>query len=92
MNEDGSFLVSLTALGEIYTELDVYGEYPFDFEEVALNPEIEGEIVENIKESPFYSSLIRKAYAEEDAENVEIEIEILPASKKKNTNFKLTLL
>lgn len=83
--------VSTPALDEIYSDLEVYGEYDWDINDIISNPDIEMEIVENVKKSNFFNSLILNAYAAEstpkdgsinvtfkpDSENNSIEIKII---------------
>ncbi|HPY64277.1 MAG TPA: carboxypeptidase regulatory-like domain-containing protein [Bacillota bacterium] len=92
--DDGTAHVTIPALDEIYSELDLYGEYELDIEEIVANPDLEIEIIENIKQSNFYTSLIREAYAsEEEYKDGSFEVKIKP-DKKTNTldvEIKITL-
>ncbi|NLI61247.1 MAG: hypothetical protein GX375_07450 [Clostridiales bacterium] len=63
---DGTAKVEVPALDEIFSELEVYGEYTWDVNEFVNNPEIEIEIVENFRSSSFFASLVKVAYAEEE--------------------------
>ena len=61
--EDGRAEVSIPALDEIYQQLEVCGTYEFDVDQLAVNPELEIEIGENVRKSSFYAALISTAYA-----------------------------
>lgn len=91
VRDDGTATVTIPAVDEIYEELNVYGEYEFDINQIIDNPELDIEIVENVKKSDFFSNLVLTAYAAEvsydktkisvsktpDFENNAIEIEIV---------------
>src|SRR5699024_8008084 len=63
---DGTARVTYPAIDEIYAELEVYGNYDFDFHDLMASPDIEAEMISNIKNSDFFSNLISKAYAESE--------------------------
>lgn len=60
---DGTAAVSAPALDEIYSVLEVYGDYQFDVSDIVANPDLEAEIEENIRKSDFFSLLSTTAYA-----------------------------
>ena len=63
---DGSAEITYPAIDEIYAELEVYGNYDFDFHDLVANPDIKAELISNIKKSDFFSNLVTEAYAEEE--------------------------
>lgn len=88
----GRAQVTIPAIDEIYAELEVYGEYEFDFNDIVSNPEIEAKLVNNIKSSNFYSSLLTTAYAEEkDAGEVDIYLEYEPNPKTNALKIKVVI-
>lgn len=91
--EDGTASVTVPALDEIYEELEVCGTYQFDVDEIAANPDLEVEILQNVKKSSFYSALITAAYAADVPEDGELEVSITPDSEKNTleVEIKITL-
>lgn len=84
--------VTIPAIDEIYSELEVYGEYEFDFNEIVSNPDIETKLVNNIKNSHFFTSLLTTAYGEaKDAGEVDIYLEYEPNPKTNTLQFKLVI-
>ncbi len=80
--EDGMVSVDTPGLEEIYSDLEVYGEYTLDIDDIIANPELEIEIANNIRNSDFLSSLIQTAYAEEDTPELpEIKVKLKPHGK-----------
>lgn len=79
--DNGTAAVTIPAIEEIYAELDVYGEYEFDVNQLVSNPDLEVEITENVKQSTFYSTLIMTAYAADTRHDGEIEVSIVPDIK-----------
>ena len=91
--DDGTASVSVPAIDEIYSNLNIYGEYEFDVEELVTNPDLEIEIIENVRRSGFYSGLIMTAYASDVHEDGSLDVSITP-DKKTNTleiKIKITL-
>src|SRR5699024_7684761 len=73
---DGTAEVTYHAIDEIYSELDVYGNYDFDFHDLVANHDIEAELISNIKKSDFFSNLVTEAYAEgEDHGRIGLDVE-----------------
>lgn len=91
VNEDGTFTSTFPAVEEIYSALEVYGEYELDFNDTLSNPKLETEIVSQIKNSDFYSALVMKAYKEVDNENIAIFVEIVEDAETKMLVFKIGL-
>lgn len=91
VNEDGTFTFTFPAVEEIYSKLAVYGEYPLDFNELVSNSALETEIVNQIKNSDFYSALMMKAYGEEDNENIVILVEVIEDNETTALSFKIGL-
>lgn len=84
--------VTMPALDEIYSELEVYGEYAFDFSDIIINPEIEAQLVENFKNTSFFSNLVTTAYAEEkDYGNIEVTLEYTPNPQNNSIEIELVV-
>ncbi|TAH71523.1 MAG: hypothetical protein EWM47_04525 [Anaerolineaceae bacterium] len=64
--EDGSLKVETPAYDEIFSDLQMYGEYTWDVDQIEWNDDLENEIIENIRNSNFFDSLIMVAYAADD--------------------------
>ncbi len=79
--DDGTALVTTPAIDEIYSELDVYGEYEFDANAIIVNPDLEAEIIENVKNSNFYSALTLAVYAADTHEDGAFDVSITPDAK-----------
>lgn len=90
---DGTAAVAVPAIDEIYQDLQVYGEYVFDVNEIAANPDLKVEIIENVKQSDFFSALMLTAYAEDAHEDAEFNVSITPdsATNSLGINIKITL-
>lgn len=90
---DGTAAVTVPAIDEIYQDLQVYGEYIFDVNEIAANPDLKVEIIENVKQSDFFSALMLTAYAEDAHEDAEFNVSITPdsATNSLGINIKITL-
>jgi len=56
-------VIEIPKLDEIYSELEVNGEYKWSVNDIVANPQLESEIVKNIKNSSFYNKLLTIAYA-----------------------------
>ena len=85
--------VSVPAVDEIYSDLNVYGEYVFDVDDLVLNPDLEVEIIQNVRNSSFYSGLITAAYASDVPSDGALDVSIAP-DRKTNTleiTIKITL-
>lgn len=90
--EEGIAKIDFPAIDEIYSELEVYGEYEFDFNDIVSNPEIEATIVNNMKNSDFYSLLLKTAYGEEsNGGKIDIEVEIEKNANNNSLQFKVIL-
>lgn len=66
--DDGTAIVETPGLDEIFSDLEVYGEYTWDVNDIQFNTDldIEIEIENSIRNSSFFKSLITTAYAAED--------------------------
>lgn len=64
--EDGSLKVETPAYDEIFSDLQLYGQYTWDVDQIVWNDDLENEIIENIRNSSFFDSLIKVAYAADD--------------------------
>lgn len=63
---DGMATVSCPAIDEIYSELEIYGEYLLSAEDIVINPELEAEIIKNYEQSAFFKALTQAAYADDE--------------------------
>ena len=92
--DDKTATVTIPAIDEIYSDLQVYGEYEFDVNELTTNPDLEVEIIENVKKSNFYSALITTAYAADTYKDGDFEVSIKPDTRTNSleVEIKITLL
>ena len=88
---DSTAAVSVPALDEIYAELDVYGEYQFDVNDLAVNPDLEDEIRQNVRNSGFFSALVVTAYANEDEKDATVDVTIIKDHKAKTVKCVVTI-
>lgn len=78
VSSDGTATVTVPALDEVYEDLNVYGEYTIDPSEIITNPDLEIEIVENLKKSEFYSAFITAVSAASiDAGEPDFDVEVV---------------
>lgn len=89
--DDSTVITSVPALDEIFSELDVYGEYEWDISDIVSNPELEIEIAENVKKSNFFNALMITAYAEETPPDRTVDVSITPDSKDNSINVKIKI-
>jgi len=89
--DDNTVVTSIPALDEIFSELEVYGEYEWDISKLVSNPELEVEIVENVKNSNFFNALMITAYAEETPPDGAIDVSITPDSKDNSIEVKVKI-
>ena len=89
--DDGTATVTVPAIDEIYSDLEIYGEYEFDVNELATNPDLEVEIIENVKQSSFYSALIMTAYAAERHEDGAFDVSITPDTKANSLEIRIKI-
>ncbi len=76
---DGMAAVSYPAIDEIYSDLEIYGEYSLSAKDIVSNPELEAEIIENFKQSSFFNALTQAAYADYEApKDGKTELKIKP--------------
>lgn len=85
--------VDIPAIDEVYAELDVYGKYNWDVEEIAANPELEVEIAENFQRSDFYNALMVVAYADDSTKYTgePVKVKITPDGKTNSLKVDVTL-
>ena len=83
--------VSTPAIDEIYSDLNIYGEYEFDVEELVTNPDLEIEIIENVRRSSFYSGLITAAYASDAHEDGAFDVSITPDTRSNTLEIKIKI-
>ena len=90
---DGTASVTAPALDEIYETLEVCGTYEFDVDQIVTNPDLEVEIIQNVKKSSFYSALITAAYAADVPTDGDFEVSITPNSENNTMEvvIKITL-
>lgn len=91
INDDGTATVTDPAIDEIYSDLEVYGEYVWDVDEIVSNPDLEIEIIENVKQSSFFDSLMLTAYAAEAHEDAEFDVNITPDSDKNSIEIEIKI-
>lgn len=89
--DDGTASVTIPALDEIYAELEVYGEYEFDVDDIVTNPDLKAEIIRNVKNSDFYSSLLITAYAAERTKDAAIDVSFTPDTKANSVEIEIKL-
>lgn len=89
--DDGTAVVAVPAIDEIYQDLQVYGEYVFDVNEIAANPDLKIEIIENVRQSDFFSALMLAAYAEEPHEDAEFNVSVTPDSATNSLGINITI-
>lgn len=77
---DNQARVEIPALDEIFAELDVYGEYTWDVDQLVANPDIEAEIIANVRQSSFFDNLMVEAYAAEIPRAGKLEVKCMPNS------------
>lgn len=90
--EDNTAAISIPALDEIYSELEVYNEYIWNVDDLVSNPDIEVEIVENVKQSSFFNALIVSAYADDKPRDGQIEVKIAPDRKDNSVEIEISIL
>ncbi len=91
INDDGTAEVEAPALDEIYSELDLYGTDVWDVEKIATNPEINAEVVENVRNSDFFDSLMVTAYADENPTDVAIKCKFNPDKPNKTLEAEISI-
>ncbi len=91
IKENGTATVTVPAVDEIYEELNVYGEYEFDINQIMDNPELDIEIVENVKKSDFFSNLVSTAYAAENYDKTKIAVSKTPDFNNNAIEIKITI-
>lgn len=83
--------VSVPAIDEIFSELNIYGEYVFDVEDLVANPGLDIEIIRNVKNSSFYSGLITAAYASDVPSDGAFDVSITPDKKTDTLEIKIKI-
>lgn len=91
LKNDGTALVNVPAIDEIYEDLNIYGEYEFNVKEIMDNPELDIETVENIKKSDFFSNLVMTAYAAEDYDKTKISVSKTPDFDNNSIEIKIVI-
>ncbi len=88
----GKAAISTPAIDEIYSDLDVYGQYTWDVHDIVTNPDIEIEIIENVKNSNFVKSLFTSAYADyEKPKDGGFEIKLTPDYARDEIEVEVTI-
>jgi len=90
-HDDGTATVTYPALDEIYSELEVYGEYAWDVNDIVANPDLEIEISENVRQSNFFDSLMLTAYAADTPKTAEIKTKITPNIDSNSLKVEVTI-
>ena len=57
--------IETPGVDEIYEELLIYTEFEWDVNEIAANPNLEREVIDNLVSSEFYDNLMDEAYGED---------------------------
>lgn len=91
INSDGTATVTDPAIDEIYSDLEVYGEYVWDVDDIVSNPDLEIEIIENVKQSSFFSSLMLTAYAEEAPRDGKFDVKITPDNDNNSIEIEIKI-
>lgn len=91
INDDGTATVTDPSIDEIYSNLEVYGEYVWDVDDIISNPDLKIEIVENVKQSDFFSSLMLMAYAADVPRDGKFDVKIAPDSDNNSIEIKITI-
>lgn len=91
INSDGTATVTDPAIDEIYSDLEVYGEYVWDVDDIVSNPDLEIEIIENVKQSSFFSSLMLTAYAAEAPRDGKFDVKITPDNDNNSIEIEITI-
>ncbi len=91
INSDGTATVTDPAIDEIYSDLEVYGEYVWDVDDIVSNPDLEIEIIKNVKQSSFFSSLMLTAYAAEAPRDGKFDVKITPDNDSNSIEIEITI-
>lgn len=91
INSDGTATVTDPAIDEIYSDLEVYGEYVWDVDDIVSNPDLEIEIIENVKQSSFFNSLMLTAYAAEAPRDGKFDVKITPDNDNNSIEIEITI-
>lgn len=91
INSDGTAVVTDPAIDEIYSDLEVYGEYIWNVDDIVSNPDLEIEIIENVKQSSFFDSLMLTAYAAETPRDGKFDVKITPDNSNNSIEIEITI-
>lgn len=83
--------VEIPAVDEIFEELELYGEYHISKQDITANPELEVEILENVKNSGFFDSLMMAAYAADEKKDAPVDISLTFKDKSVDIVIKFTI-
>jgi hypothetical protein len=89
--EDGSLMVETPAYDEIFSDLQLYGEYTWDVDQIVWNDDLENEIIENIRNSSFFDSLMKVAYAADDEPKKVAGISVNYSKNKQDNTIELEI-
>lgn len=89
---DDVFNVETPTLDEIFSSLEVYGEYTWDVNDLAYNKDLKIEIENNIRASEFYKKLLVTAYADEGLRDGQINVDIKPNLKDNSLEISIELV
>lgn len=89
--EDGNLKVESPAFDEIFSDLQIYGEYTWDVDQIEWNDDLESEIIENIRNSSFFNSLVMVAYAAEDSPKKAAGISVNYKKNKENNTIEIEI-
>lgn len=91
IKDDGTATVTDPAIDEIYSDLEVYGEYVWDVDDIVSNPDLKIEIIENVKQSSFFDSLMLTAYAAETPRDGKFDVKITPDGDNNSIEIEITI-
>ncbi|MFI3251309.1 MAG: carboxypeptidase regulatory-like domain-containing protein, partial [Eubacteriales bacterium] len=89
--EEGMAEVEIPAVDEIFDEIDIYGTYFFDPNDIVTNPDLEVEIIQNLKNSSFFEGLIQTAYAADTPNKAAIKTKIDPDLANRSVDIELII-
>lgn len=90
--DEGKARVEVPALDELFSELDVYGEIPWDVNAIEWNSDLELEIAENVRNSGFFRSLVNVAYADDRPQGeVGLTVKAVPDLKTNTVKIEIEI-
>lgn len=90
-NGTASAKVEIPAVDEIFDSLEVYGEYRISPKDIIANPDLNAEVVENVRKSGFFNNLMTNAYAAEAKKDAPIDVKFEYKDDELNIEIKFTI-